>query len=247
MRAGHPWIFSRAIASGLDGATPGEPVRVVTGSGRFVAVGYVNPRTTIAVRVVTLEDEALDADLVARRVARALALRQRLLPGLSALRLLNGEGDGLPGVIADRYGDFVVCQFLTAGAAHLADAVAAALVAQVAPRGIYERSEGGVRAEEGIDGRRGVLTGEEPPPRVAIEEYGVRFLVDVLHGQKTGFFLDQRESRVRVRALAAGQRILNAFSYTGAMSIAAALGGAREVVSVDSSGPALALAKEAWE
>jgi 23S rRNA (cytosine1962-C5)-methyltransferase len=247
VRGGHPWIFSGAIASGLEGAELGEPVAVYAAGGRFVAAGYANPRTTIAVRVLTLADEAVDARLVARRVDEALALRRAMLPPeLAAYRVVNGEGDRLPGMVADRYGDFVVCQFLTAGAARLAPAVADALRDRLAPRGVFERSEGGVRAEEGLPGARGVLAGEEPPARLAIEEDGARFLVDVLHGQKTGFFLDQRESRARLRALASGRRVLNAFAYTGAFAIAAALGGAAEVVSVDTSRPALALAEAAW-
>ena len=247
VRAGHPWIFSGAIASGLEGADPGEPVAVHTAAGRFVAAGYCNPRTTIAVRVLTLEDEPVDAALVRRRVGEALALRAAMLPSeLRAYRVVNGEGDRLPGIVVDRYGDFLVCQLLTAGAARLAPALVAALEERLAPRGIYERSEGGVRAEEGIPGARGVLAGDEPPARLAIEEDGVRFLVDVLHGQKTGFFLDQRESRARLRRLATGRRVLNAFAYTGAFAIAAALGGAAEVVSVDTSRPALALAEAAW-
>jgi 23S rRNA (cytosine1962-C5)-methyltransferase len=245
VRGGHPWIFSGAIAAGLDGAEPGR-------SGakrrrRFVAGGYCNPRTPITVRVVTLEEEPVDARLVARRVEDALALRRATLPAdLTAYRLLNGEGDRLPGVVADRYGEFVVCQFLTAGAARLAPAVVEALAAAFSPRGVFERSEGAVRTEEGLPGTRGVLAGEEPPLRIPIEEAGARFLVDVHHGQKTGFFLDQRETRARVRALASGRRVLNAFAYAGAFAIAAALGGASEVVSVDTSRPALGLAGEAW-
>jgi 23S rRNA (cytosine1962-C5)-methyltransferase len=247
VRAGHPWIYSRAIASGLEDAEPGEPVEVRAAGGRFVAAGYCHPRTTIAVRVLTLEEEPIDGRLVARRLDEALALRRTTLPAaLDAYRVVNGEGDRLPGVIVDRYGEFVVCQFLTAGAARLGAAVVEAVVARLAPRGIYERSEGGVRAEEGLAGARGVLAGEEPPPRLTIEEDGARFLVDLVHGQKTGFFLDQRESRARVRALAAGRRVLNAFAYTGAIGIAAGLGGAAEVVSVDSSRSALALAEAAW-
>ncbi len=235
VRAGHPWIFSRAIASGLEGAEPGEPVEVRSSGGAFVAAGYVNPKTTIAVRVLTLEEEEVGARLVRRRIDEALALRRATLPdGLTAYRIVNAEGDRLPGVVADRYGDFVVCQFLTAGAARLA------------PAGISERSEGGVRAEEGIPGARGVLAGAEPPPRIAIDEDGARFLVDVLHGQKTGFFLDQREGRARVRALASGRRVLNTFAYTGGFAIAAGLGGATKVVSVESSRPALELADAAW-
>jgi 23S rRNA (cytosine1962-C5)-methyltransferase len=247
VRAGHPWIFSRAIASGLDGAEPGEPVEVRSAGGAFVAAGYGNPRTPIAVRVLTLEEEAVDARLVRRRVDEALALRRATLPAeLTAYRLVNGEGDRLPGVVADRYDDFVVCQFLTAGAARLAPAVVEAVQETLAPAGVYERSEGGVRAEEGIPGARGVRAGLAPPPRLLIEEGGARFFVDVVHGQKTGFFLDQREGRARVRALADGRRVLNTFAYTGGFAIAAGLGGATEVVSVESSRPALELADAAW-
>src|SRR5262245_30484418 len=247
VRRGHPWIFSRAIRDGLAGAEPGEPVRVESATGAFVAVGYANPRTTIAVRVLSLDDEPVGPALVERRLAEALALRRTLLPPeATAYRVMNGEGDGLPGVVVDRYGDVVVCQLLTAGAARLAPWLVDALNAQLAPQSIIERSEGGVRAEEGLPGARGVLAGTEPLVPHLIEEDDLRFLVDVVHGQKTGFFLDQRETRALVRRLAAGRRVLNAFAYTGAMSIAAARGGAREVVSVDTSAPALALAREAW-
>jgi 23S rRNA (cytosine1962-C5)-methyltransferase len=247
VRRGHPWIFSRAIRDGLDGAEPGEPVRVVGASGTFVAVGYVNPRTTIAIRVLSLDDEAVDAALIHRRLEAALALRQRLLPPeTTAYRVVNGEGDFLPGIVVDRYGDVLVCQLLTAGAARLAPLLVDALQTQLAPRAIVERSEGGVRAEEGLAGARGVLAGAEPAGPVTIDDGDLRFLVDVLHGQKTGFFLDQRETRAHVRRLAPGRRVLDTFAYTGAMSVAAARGGATSVVSVDSSGPALALARETW-
>jgi 23S rRNA (cytosine1962-C5)-methyltransferase len=247
VRAGHPWIFSGAIASGMEGVEPGEPVAVHSAAGRFVAAGYANPRTPIAIRVLTLEDEAVDRALLQRRLDEALTLRRTMLPAeLRAYRVLNGEGDRLPGIVVDRYDEFLVCQFLTAGAARLAPSVVDCLRERLAPRGIFERSEGGVRSEEGLGGARGVLAGEEPPARLAIEEDGARFLVDVLHGQKTGFFLDQRETRARLRRLAAGRRVLNAFAYTGAFAIAAALGGASEVVSVDTSRPALALGEAAW-
>jgi 23S rRNA (cytosine1962-C5)-methyltransferase len=247
VRGGHPWIFSGAIASGLEGAAPGEAVRVMAANGRFIAAGYANPKTTIAVRVLTLDDEAVDARLIGRRLDEALTLRRAVLPaGLEAYRVVNGEGDRLPGVTVDRYGEFLVCQFLTAGAAQMAPAVVEGLVERLAPRGLFERSEGGVRAEEGIAGVRGVLAGEEPPALIEIVEDGARFLVDVAHGQKTGFFLDQRESRRRVRELAAGKRVLNAFAYTGALSVVAGLGGAAEVISVDTSRPALEIAERAW-
>lgn len=247
VRAGHPWIFSGAIASGMEGVAPGEPVEVRGAAGRFVAGGYANPRTPIAIRVLTLDEEPVGPALVRRRIDEALALRRSALPATcTAHRVVNGEGDRLPGVVVDRYGDFLVCQFFTAGAARLAPAIVDAVVERLAPRGVFERSEGAVRTEEGLPGSRGVLAGEPPLERIEIDEDGVRHLVDVQHGQKTGFFLDQRESRARVRALASGRRVLDAFSYTGGFGIAAALGGAAEVVSVDTSRPALALAEAGW-
>ena len=247
VRAGHPWIFSGAIAAGLDGAEPGEAVRVVAADGRFVAAGYANPRTTIAVRVLTTDDEPLDAAFVRRRLDEALAVRTELLGAhLDAYRLVNGEGDRLPGVVVDRYADYVVCQFLTAGAARLASSMVAAIEDRLRPTGIFERSEGAVRTEEGLSGARGVLAGEAPPLRLTIEEYGARFVVDVLHGQKTGFYLDQRETRRCLGALAPGRRVLNGFAYTGAFAVVAARAGAREVVSVDTSRLSLGLAETAW-
>jgi len=168
------------------------------------------------------------------------------LPGVTALRVLNGEGDRLPGVVVDRYGDVLVCQLLTAGAARLAPALVDALRDRLAPRTIYERSEGAVRREEGLSDTTGVRAGDEPAVPLAIDEDGMTFLVDVVGGQKTGFFLDQREARRRVRALARDRRVLNTFAYTGAISIAAGLGGACQVDSIDASKPALALAAQAW-
>jgi len=247
VRAGHPWIFSGAIGAGLEGADAGEPVRVVAANGRFLAGGYCNPRTPIAVRILTSVDEPVDAALVHRRLDEAFALRRELLGrGLDAYRVANGEGDRLPGIVVDRYADFVVCQFLTAGAARLAPAVVSVLEEQLQPRGIFERSEGAVRTEEGLAGARGVLAGEAPPLRLTIEEDDARFVVDVHHGQKTGFYLDQRETRRRLGLLAAGRRVLNAFAYTGAFAIVAARAGARDVVSVDTSRLALEVAESAW-
>ena len=246
VRGGHPWIFSGAVASGLTDATPGEAVRVRAHDGRVLGVGYANPRTTIAVRLLAHEDVPVDAALIARRLDEALAARAALLPGATALRVVNGEGDRLPGVVVDRYGDVLVCQLLTAGAAMLAPALFDALRDRLAPRTIWERSEGAVRREEGIADETGLRFGDEPPVPLAIAEDGMTFLVDVVGGQKTGFFLDQREARRRVRALARDRRVLNTFCYTGAISIAAGLGGARVVESVDASKPALALAAQAW-
>ena len=245
VRRGHPWIYSGAIQRVEGEDVPGTIAEVTTADGHLLGRGMWNPRTSIAVRVVSRGPEPIDEAFVRRRLERALRLRA-LVRGTNAMRLVNGEGDGLPGVVVDRYADQLVCQFLTAGADGLRPAVVAALLGLVTPRGIYERSEGSVRTAEGLERRSGLLAGEEPPAEIEIEESGRRHLVDVRGGQKTGFFLDQRPNRDLTAAIAEGRRVLNLFAYSGGFAIAAARGGAREVVSVESSAAALAQAEEAW-
>jgi len=244
---GHPWIFSGAIDR-LDAAlAAGAHVRICASDGTFLARGYVNPKCAITARVLTRADEPIDADFVHGRVRAALDLRRTLLSAdTDAFRLLNGEGDGLPGVIADVYGGTVVLQCLTAGADSLRPDVIASLESLLSPSCVYERSAGAVRREEGLASFEGVRLGALPIPEVQIREHGLHFIVDVEHGQKTGFFLDQRDNRLLVRELAAGRLVLNAFSYSGAFSIYAAAGGAARVVSIDSSAPALELGKRSW-
>jgi 23S rRNA (cytosine1962-C5)-methyltransferase len=244
---GHPWVYSGAIAA-LDVTLPaGTLARIETAEGRSCGRGYVNPRCTIAVRMLTHVDEAIDAAFFRRRVAAAVCLRSAVVPAeTNTYRVLNGEGDGLPGFVVDRYGDVLVLQCLTAGAARLRAELVSALADLLRPHGIYERSVGAVRREEGLSDAIGVVEGEVPEGPVTVREYGQRLFVDVRRGQKTGLFLDQRENRRLVSELAAGRRVLNAFSYTGAFAVAAAMGGARSVVSVDSSAPALALARDNW-
>ncbi|MBI2539221.1 MAG: class I SAM-dependent rRNA methyltransferase [Deltaproteobacteria bacterium] len=161
-----------------------------------------------------------------------------------AYRLVNGEGDFLPGLVVDRYGDFLVGQFFTAGMDSLRGTVVDALAALFPAMGIYERSEGGVREEEGLIPSVGVLRGEEPPDLLQIEEHQLKFLVDIRKGQKTGFFLDQRENRLFLSMLARDKAILNCFAYTGAFTAYALRGGARQVLSIESSRPALDLARQ---
>jgi 23S rRNA (cytosine1962-C5)-methyltransferase len=161
----------------------------------------------------------------------------------NAYRIVNGEGDFLPGLIVDRYNEFLVCQFLTAGMDCFKPLVVDSLARLLAAKGIFEKSEGRVRDEEGIQPSVGVLAGEPPPERIAIKENGFKFVIDVRRGQKTGFFLDQRDNRAVLSTLARDKKILNCFSYSGAFSVYALGGGAREVVSLDSSGPALELAE----
>jgi 23S rRNA (cytosine1962-C5)-methyltransferase len=244
---GHPWIFSGAIADLDPNLAPGTVVTVHSAQGEFLGRGYANPRCAITVRVLTRHDEPIDAHFVQRRVDAARTLRRAVVPdGTDAYRLINGEGDFLPGCIADVYGSTVVVQCLTAGAAQLKPALVEALQGVLAPAGIYERSAGAVRREEGLGADEGVLAGEVPDEAVAVRECGQQFLVDPRGGQKTGFFLDQRDNRVLARGLAADRVVLNAFAYSGAFTVYAGAGGARHVVSVESSARALELARRNW-
>lgn len=247
-RAGHPWIFSGAIAELVGDPRPGAFTRVVTSDGDVVGVGTYNPRGAIAVRLIARGEVAIGAELMRQRVAEAFALRSMVgLGGTSAYRLVNGEGDWLPGVVVDVYARFAVLQIITAGAERLRDALIDALGKSLSLDGIFERSAGGARREEGLTDRVGVAEGAKPPERIEIREGLARFLVDVHGGQKTGFYIDQRDNRARVGRLAAGRRVLNCFAYTGGFGITAALGGAEQVVSVESSGPAARLAEENWQ
>lgn len=248
MRLGHPWVFAGAIAN-LDPTLPaGAIVRVEAVDGALLGIGSVNPRCAIAVRLLTRREERIDSAFVRQRVSAALALRSQIVPTeTDAYRCINGEGDFLPGVVVDRYGDTLVLQCLTAGAAAMQAEIVAALVAAIATRTIFERSAGSVRREEGLADVERVLYGEPLPDRLIIREHGHRFIVDVRHGQKTGLFLDQRDNRHLAKTCAAGRRVLNAFAYTGGFAVYAAAGGAREVVSVESSPRALALARENWQ
>jgi 23S rRNA (cytosine1962-C5)-methyltransferase len=245
VRAGHPWIFSGAIAATEGEAAAGSIAEVCAADGRVLGFGTWSPGNSIAIRMMTRGAHPIDAELVRERLTDALRLRT-LVAGTDAMRLVNGEGDRFPGLVVDRYGDFAVCQFITAGADALKPLVAATLQARLPLRGIYERSEGNVRNAEGLPRTCGVLAGEEPPPEIVITEGGRRHVVDVRGGQKTGFFLDQRPNRDLAGGLAAGRRVLNLFAYSGGFSIAAARGGAGHVISVDSSAVALAQAESAW-
>ncbi len=247
LRAGHPWVFRKAIQRAPKGLPAGAVVDVVE-QGRFVARGYHDPRSAIAVRILTREPaEAIDQAFWRRRVAMALALRRELVHGTTAWRMVHGEADGLPGVVADRYDRFAVLKLYSAGLTPWRPAIVEAIRAEAEGlAGIYGRDE--IPRDEEDDGAAPVgrvLWGAEPPERIEIDEHGVRLLVDVRRGQKTGRFLDQRENRRLVRELARGRaEALNCFAYTGGFSVAAALGGSRHVVSVDVDREAVALARE---
>jgi len=236
----HPWVFESSIAKGK--ADPGETVRVEAADGRFLAWGAYSPTSSIRVRAWSFDEaERIDADFVQRRVARAVALRTRLAVASTGMRLVHGEADGLPGLIVDRYGDTLCAQFGAAGVDRFKPALAEALLAATGCTKLYERSDASVRELEGLPLQTGWLRGEGPTD-ITITEHGWQLTVDVAHGHKTGFYLDQRDNRAAfaewVQRLGC-QRVLNCYCYTGGFSVAALAGGAQQVVSVDSSAPAL--------
>ena len=245
VRAGHPWIFSEAIAQDASG-TPGQLVEVMAAEGGSLGIGTWNGKTSIRVRMLNHDArEAIDAKFFTTRF-RALEewKRSRLPADTTGYRLVHAEVDGLPGLVIDRYADVFVFQLHTSGMERLRDLIVAALTEVFAPKAIVERSDLDVRKLEGLsDQPIAVRAGKIDGP-VSFHEAGLTFLADTLEGQKTGFFLDQREARMTVGRLAAGKNVLNLFSYTGGFSVHAAKGGAAFVMSIDSSHPALKLAEE---
>jgi 23S rRNA (cytosine1962-C5)-methyltransferase len=243
VRNGHPWIFSGAIEL-IEGNPDAAGIADVFDSEkRWIARGLFSPGSQIRVRVLTWQKEEIDRAFFSRRLSQALSVREKLREVTNAYRVVNGEGDFLPGLIVDRYGEFLVCQFFTAGMDFLKPLVLDSLSRLLTVKGVFEKSEGRVRDEEGIKPSVGVLGGEPPSETITIEENGFKFAVDVKRGQKTGFFLDQRDNRSFLSTLAREKKILDCFSYSGAFSVYALAGGAKEIVSLDSSRPALELAE----
>ena len=242
----HPWLFSGAIAQLEGRARPGDTVDVVSHEGRPLARAAWSPASQIRARVWSFDPaEPIDHAFFKRRVAASVARRTALpeLAGQQGLRLIHAESDGLPGVVADRYGDTVVVQLTPAGADKWRSAIADSLHKATGCARIYERSDVEVRKLEGLEPVTGWIHGAAGEEELAIAENGVKMTVDIVGGHKTGFYLDQRDNRRRVAELARERRVLNCFCYTAGFSLQALAGGAREVVSVDSSGPALATAQ----
>lgn len=243
----HPWVFAGAIATVEGEPRDGDAVDVVSHAGHFVARGLYNSRSKIRVRLYSWAPEVpLDAAFFRDRLAAALRLRESILhlngPG-RACRLVFSEGDGLSGCTVDRYDRWLVVQFTALALAQRRDLIADLLEDMLRPEGIYLRTERGVGQMEGLDLQDGLLRGWVPAEPVTIEENGLRFLVQLAEGQKTGFYLDQRDNRRVVASLSGGRRVLDAFCYSGGFGLHAARAGAREVVGVDASEPALVLAR----
>ena len=247
LRRRHPWVFSGAVER-VDGAPgSGETVLVKSAEGKPLALAAYSPQSQIRARVWTFDTNAnVDEALVAAKIEKAVGLRGRLEDAnhTNALRLVHGESDGLPGLVADRYADVIVAQFLSAGMERWREAILDVLARLPGCEAVFERSDADVRRLEGLEPRVGFARGNRQATRCPIIEHGLQFRVDIEAGQKTGFFLDQRANRQRVRALAAGREALDAFCYTGGFAVAALAGGAASVTAVDSSAPALAVARE---
>lgn len=247
LRRHHPWVFSGAVRRVEDAPRPGETVPILTAEGQWLATGAYSPNSQISARVWSFDPkQEVTTEFVAERLRRAMELRSPLTKSdeVAAYRLVYSESDGLPGIIVDRYADFLVCQFLTAGAEFWKRRIVEILRQLVPCQGIYERSDAAVRELEGLEPAAGVLTGEEPPDLLEVREGPARFWVDVKHGQKTGFYLDQRDNRMLLAECTEGADVLNCFAYTGAFGVWALLGGAARVVNLDSSQSALQLAEK---
>ena len=247
LRRRHPWVFSGAVGRIEGHPAGGDTVEIRAATGKALAHAAYSPKSQIRARVWSFDPSAsIDAAFLRARLKRSLALREDLAAArhTNAMRLVHGESDGLPGLVVDRYGDVLVAQFLSAGTDRWRDAILDALVELTGCEAVFERSDAEVRRLEGLEPRAGFVRGDRAAARCAIVEYGLDFHVDVEQGQKTGFFLDQRDNRQRVRALASGRAVLDGFCYTGGFSVAALAGGAARVLALESSAQALAVARE---
>lgn len=238
----HPWIFSGAIATVDGDPAYGDLVRVVDSKGAFVAYGYHNVRSQIALRLLEWEEGvAIDNDWWATRLAEAIRRRDAFTDTLhtNAVRLIHAEADRLPGLIVDRYANYLVVQVLTAGIDRIKPLIIEQLQSLVQPAGIVERADEHARRLEGLPPSRGPLAGPTPPADVEINEHDLRFVVDLLRGQKTGFYLDQRDNRQLAAGYARDGDVLDAFAYTGAFTVHALHAGAKSVTCIDSSAPSI--------
>lgn len=242
----HPWIFSGAIAN-IEGApSPGQIIRLLDFRKKFLAYGYYNRASQIAVRILEWDElKPIDDNWWLSKVADSIARRHKLADDTNtdSYRLVFGESDLLPGLIVDKYSDYIVVQFLTAGVEAVKPMIILALVELLKPAGIYERSDADIRSLEGLQAASGLLAGTNPPDKLEIKEHSIRYLIDIAGGHKTGHYLDQRENRLVIRKYAANLDILDCFCYTGGFSINALAGNANSVTLVDSSKAALNIAR----
>ncbi|MBM4270690.1 MAG: class I SAM-dependent rRNA methyltransferase [Deltaproteobacteria bacterium] len=243
---GHPWIFSGAVASVEGSPEPGDIAAVSTHGGDPLGLGFYNPRSDIIFRLLTTDATAsIDQQFWQQRIRSSLSLRKKIVPeGTTACRLINAEGDGMPGLVVDRYNEYLVFAIATAGMERERQSILRILQEEIRPSGIYERSEGRARQSEGLVDRIGPARGNAPPDTVEITENHLLFTIDIATGQKTGFFLDQRHNRELIERLSSHATVLNCFAYTGAFSAYSIRGGARRVISVEISAAAGEMARQ---
>ncbi len=247
LQRNHPWIFSGAVQKINGQPAPGETVAVHGRDKRWLAWGAYSPQSQIRLRIWSFcAGESIDENFFERRLRAAMALRRRLpeYSGATTRRWVNAESDGLPGLIVDQYGDYLVCQFLTAGMERFKPAIVSQLKSLLPVKGIYERSDVDVRRKEGLPEQCGLLWGRQPPARVQIRQGSVAMWVDLFKGHKTGAYLDQAGNQQRIRDFTDGAQVLNCFSYTGGFGLWAHKGGAAQVTQIDASRNALDLSRE---
>ena len=241
----HPWVYDTAVHKVVGHPAAGDTVAVKNKDGRFLAWAAYSPKSTIRARVWSFrEEDVIDERWLETRLRYAVEARRALHARTSAIRLVFGEADGLPGLIVDQYGPYLVTQFQSAGVERFRGVIGEILMKLTGARGVYDRSDAATRQREGLEIRSECLCGEEPPEEIEVVEDGVRYGVNVRVGHKTGFYLDQRDARAAVGALAKDADVLNCFSYTGGFGLAACAGGAKSVTHLDVSAGALALARQ---
>ena len=243
----HPWIFAGAIGRIEGSPQSGETLALKDRKGQIIGWGAYSPTSQIAIRLWSVDPKAsIDRSFLRKRLERAIAMRAALLPDAfsQGCRLIHGESDGLPGLIIDRYGDFLVLQSLSAGIERWKPEIVSLLQEILPLRGIYERSDVEVRKKEGLPLQSGLLTGEEPPPYIEMQEGGLRYLIDIRQGHKTGYYLDQRANRIALQKLTQDAEVLNCFAYTGGFGMAALQGGAAHVTQIEASSEALDIAAQ---
>jgi len=240
----HPWIFSGAIEKVQGNPLNGETVQILNSNKLLVGFGSYSPSSQIRIRVCSFNpEEKIDPDFFTRKIEKASELREKIIDTslTNAYRIINAESDGLPGLIVDKYSDFLVCQFLSAGAEYHKKLCVDILEDIFKPKGIFERSDVEVRVKEELEPTKGVLNGKDPEDLIEVKENGIKFTVDIKNGHKTGFYLDQRDNRKMVAEFANNKNILNCFSYTGGFSVYALSAGAEKVTQIESSSSALDL------
>ena len=243
----HPWIFSGAIDSVKDLKQNGETVEIISADGKPLGYGSYSAHSQITVRVLSFNpSEKIDIDFIRKRIESSIELRNNLIntQSTNAYRIINAESDFLPGLVVDKYDNYLVCQFLSAGAEFWKKEIVEVLNSIFNPAGIYERSDVDVREKEGLQPVKAVLSGKEPAEFIEVIENENKFFVDIKSGHKTGFYLDQRDNRNILSLFASDKEVLNCFSYTGGFAVYALRGGAKKVINVDSSADALSLAEK---